>query len=165
MEELGMGRATDYVFRIIYPGHRHEHSECPKFPPWRRKEMLRRWGITPSLRRAAGRFHWAGQVKIRVLLLSLPARPFTQESFLGKLTSLLVSCLPHLFTQRLFAQQTWASLYKILLVIFSCPAPEKKKVEGLEIEGREPFSACHPTSTMWPGHRLYISFGTMQIVH
>uniref|UniRef100_A0A8D2DSU3 Small G protein signaling modulator 2 n=1 Tax=Sciurus vulgaris TaxID=55149 RepID=A0A8D2DSU3_SCIVU len=25
MEELGMGRATDYVFRIIYPGHRHEH--------------------------------------------------------------------------------------------------------------------------------------------
>ncbi|XP_046302920.1 small G protein signaling modulator 2 isoform X4 [Marmota monax] len=25
VEELGMGRATDYVFRIIYPGHRHEH--------------------------------------------------------------------------------------------------------------------------------------------
>nr|XP_020017646.1 small G protein signaling modulator 2 isoform X3 [Castor canadensis] len=25
MEELDMGRATDYVFRIIYPGHRHEH--------------------------------------------------------------------------------------------------------------------------------------------
>ncbi|XP_058416073.1 small G protein signaling modulator 2 isoform X3 [Diceros bicornis minor] len=25
MEEMGMGRATDYVFRIIYPGHRHEH--------------------------------------------------------------------------------------------------------------------------------------------
>lgn len=32
MEELGVGRATDYVFRIIYPGHRHEHSECPHFP-------------------------------------------------------------------------------------------------------------------------------------
>uniref|UniRef100_A0A8C0XD66 Small G protein signaling modulator 2 n=1 Tax=Castor canadensis TaxID=51338 RepID=A0A8C0XD66_CASCN len=26
MEELDMGRATDYVFRIIYPGHRHEHN-------------------------------------------------------------------------------------------------------------------------------------------
>ncbi|XP_054391275.2 small G protein signaling modulator 2 isoform X3 [Pongo abelii] len=25
MEEMGAGRATDYVFRIIYPGHRHEH--------------------------------------------------------------------------------------------------------------------------------------------
>ncbi|XP_054174045.1 small G protein signaling modulator 2 isoform X9 [Homo sapiens] len=25
MEEMGTGRATDYVFRIIYPGHRHEH--------------------------------------------------------------------------------------------------------------------------------------------
>ncbi|KAL0597380.1 Small G protein signaling modulator 2, partial [Plecturocebus cupreus] len=25
MEEMGMGRATDYVFRIVYPGHRHEH--------------------------------------------------------------------------------------------------------------------------------------------
>ncbi|XP_054174058.1 small G protein signaling modulator 2 isoform X22 [Homo sapiens] len=26
MEEMGTGRATDYVFRIIYPGHRHEHN-------------------------------------------------------------------------------------------------------------------------------------------
>ncbi|XP_012871909.1 PREDICTED: small G protein signaling modulator 2 isoform X2 [Dipodomys ordii] len=26
MEDLGMGRTTDYVFRIIYPGHRHEHN-------------------------------------------------------------------------------------------------------------------------------------------
>ncbi|XP_023508991.1 small G protein signaling modulator 2 isoform X2 [Equus przewalskii] len=25
MEEMGVGRAADYVFRIIYPGHRHEH--------------------------------------------------------------------------------------------------------------------------------------------
>lgn len=32
VEELGVGRATDYVFRIIYPGHRHEHSECPRVP-------------------------------------------------------------------------------------------------------------------------------------
>uniref|UniRef100_A0A8C6FJ04 Small G protein signaling modulator 2 n=1 Tax=Moschus moschiferus TaxID=68415 RepID=A0A8C6FJ04_MOSMO len=24
-EDVSMGRATDYVFRIIYPGHRHEH--------------------------------------------------------------------------------------------------------------------------------------------
>ncbi|XP_048221127.1 small G protein signaling modulator 2 isoform X3 [Perognathus longimembris pacificus] len=26
VEDLGMGRTTDYVFRIIYPGHRHEHN-------------------------------------------------------------------------------------------------------------------------------------------
>ncbi|XP_049492737.1 small G protein signaling modulator 2 isoform X10 [Panthera uncia] len=26
VEEMGTGRATDYVFRIIYPGHRHEHN-------------------------------------------------------------------------------------------------------------------------------------------
>ncbi|XP_055983834.1 small G protein signaling modulator 2 isoform X2 [Sorex fumeus] len=26
VEEMGMGRATDYVFRIIYPGHKHEHN-------------------------------------------------------------------------------------------------------------------------------------------
>ncbi|KAM5215374.1 small G protein signaling modulator 2 isoform 2-T2 [Hipposideros larvatus] len=26
MEEMGTGRTTDYVFRIIYPGHRHEHN-------------------------------------------------------------------------------------------------------------------------------------------
>lgn len=32
VEEPGVGRATDYVFRIIYPGHRHEHSECPHIP-------------------------------------------------------------------------------------------------------------------------------------
>ncbi|XP_036925828.1 small G protein signaling modulator 2 isoform X2 [Sturnira hondurensis] len=25
VEEVGTGRATDYVFRIVYPGHRHEH--------------------------------------------------------------------------------------------------------------------------------------------
>lgn len=32
VEELGVGRATDHVFRIIHPGHRHEHSECPHVP-------------------------------------------------------------------------------------------------------------------------------------
>ncbi|XP_059938902.1 small G protein signaling modulator 2 isoform X3 [Mesoplodon densirostris] len=26
VEDVGSGRATDYVFRIIYPGHRHEHT-------------------------------------------------------------------------------------------------------------------------------------------
>ncbi|KAM4844418.1 small G protein signaling modulator 2 isoform 4-T4 [Thomomys bottae] len=26
VEDLGLGRTTDYVFRIIYPGHRHEHN-------------------------------------------------------------------------------------------------------------------------------------------
>ncbi|XP_017507071.2 small G protein signaling modulator 2 isoform X3 [Manis javanica] len=27
VEEMGTGRAADYVFRIIYPGHRHEHKK------------------------------------------------------------------------------------------------------------------------------------------
>lgn len=35
VDEMGTGWATDYVFRIIYPGHRHEHSECPLLPLWR----------------------------------------------------------------------------------------------------------------------------------
>lgn len=38
VEEMGTGRATDYVFRIIYPGHRHEHSEYPRPHPWRKGE-------------------------------------------------------------------------------------------------------------------------------
>uniref|UniRef100_G1P0C5 Small G protein signaling modulator 2 n=1 Tax=Myotis lucifugus TaxID=59463 RepID=G1P0C5_MYOLU len=33
VDEMGTGWATDYVFRIIYPGHRHEHrSEKPSGP-------------------------------------------------------------------------------------------------------------------------------------
>uniref|UniRef100_A0A8C4LM93 Small G protein signaling modulator 2 n=1 Tax=Equus asinus asinus TaxID=83772 RepID=A0A8C4LM93_EQUAS len=35
MEEMGVGRAADYVFRIIYPGHRHEHSD-PELTPGHR---------------------------------------------------------------------------------------------------------------------------------
>ncbi|XP_007520452.1 small G protein signaling modulator 2 isoform X2 [Erinaceus europaeus] len=43
MKEMGLGRATDYVFRIIYPGHRHEHNAgdmiemqgfAPNLPAW-----------------------------------------------------------------------------------------------------------------------------------
>ncbi|XP_041519892.1 small G protein signaling modulator 2 isoform X2 [Microtus oregoni] len=40
MEELGVGRATDYVFRIIYPGHRHEHNAG---------DMIEMQGFGPSL--------------------------------------------------------------------------------------------------------------------
>ncbi|XP_015356471.1 small G protein signaling modulator 2 isoform X4 [Marmota marmota marmota] len=40
VEELGMGRATDYVFRIIYPGHRHEHNAG---------DMIEMQGFGPSL--------------------------------------------------------------------------------------------------------------------
>uniref|UniRef100_A0A0G2K6Y4 Small G protein signaling modulator 2 n=1 Tax=Rattus norvegicus TaxID=10116 RepID=A0A0G2K6Y4_RAT len=39
-EELGVGRATDYVFRIIYPGHRHEHNAG---------DMIEMQGFGPSL--------------------------------------------------------------------------------------------------------------------
>ena len=39
VEDVGSGRATDYVFRIIYPGHRHEHSKCPKRHSWRKREV------------------------------------------------------------------------------------------------------------------------------
>lgn len=52
VEEMGTGRATDYVFRIIYPGHRHEHSECLNLHPWRKRERrLGRWGSAVSPRR------------------------------------------------------------------------------------------------------------------
>ncbi|XP_074177001.1 small G protein signaling modulator 2 isoform X4 [Rhinolophus sinicus] len=40
VEEVGAGRATDYVFRIIYPGHRHEHNTG---------DMIEMQGFGPSL--------------------------------------------------------------------------------------------------------------------
>ncbi|XP_026373648.1 small G protein signaling modulator 2 isoform X3 [Ursus arctos] len=40
VEEVGSGRATDYVFRIIYPGHRHEHNAG---------DMIEMQGFGPSL--------------------------------------------------------------------------------------------------------------------
>lgn len=40
VDEMGTGWATDYVFRIIYPGHRHEHSECPFLPLQGEKDAL-----------------------------------------------------------------------------------------------------------------------------
>ncbi|PNI23436.1 SGSM2 isoform 6 [Pan troglodytes] len=40
MEEMGTGRATDYVFRIVYPGHRHEHNAG---------DMIEMQGFGPSL--------------------------------------------------------------------------------------------------------------------
>uniref|UniRef100_A0A8C9GUP0 Small G protein signaling modulator 2 n=1 Tax=Piliocolobus tephrosceles TaxID=591936 RepID=A0A8C9GUP0_9PRIM len=40
VEEMGTGRATDYVFRIIYPGHRHERNAG---------DMIEMQGFGPSL--------------------------------------------------------------------------------------------------------------------
>ncbi|XP_058902830.1 small G protein signaling modulator 2 isoform X3 [Kogia breviceps] len=40
VEDVGSGRATDYVFRIIYPGHRHEHNAS---------DMIEMQGFGPSL--------------------------------------------------------------------------------------------------------------------
>ncbi|XP_016066633.1 PREDICTED: small G protein signaling modulator 2 isoform X2 [Miniopterus natalensis] len=40
VEEMGTGWATDYVFRIIYPGHRHEHNAG---------DMIEMQGFGPSL--------------------------------------------------------------------------------------------------------------------
>ncbi|KAM6162924.1 small G protein signaling modulator 2 isoform 2-T2 [Rhynchocyon petersi] len=40
MEEISTGRATDCVFRIIYPGHRHEHNAG---------DMIEMQGFGPSL--------------------------------------------------------------------------------------------------------------------
>ncbi|XP_006079809.1 small G protein signaling modulator 2 isoform X6 [Bubalus bubalis] len=39
-EDVSTGRATDYVFRIIYPGHRHEHNAG---------DMIEMQGFGPSL--------------------------------------------------------------------------------------------------------------------
>lgn len=44
VEDMGTRQATDYVFRIIYPGHRHEHSESLKLHPWRKRGTLREVG-------------------------------------------------------------------------------------------------------------------------
>ncbi|XP_030152126.1 small G protein signaling modulator 2 isoform X2 [Lynx canadensis] len=50
VEEMGTGRATDYVFRIIYPGHRHEHNAGdmiemqgfgPGLPTWHLEALCR----------------------------------------------------------------------------------------------------------------------------
>lgn len=40
VEEVGAGRAADYVFRIIYPGHRHEHNSG---------DMIEMQGFGPGL--------------------------------------------------------------------------------------------------------------------
>ncbi|XP_057570303.1 small G protein signaling modulator 2 isoform X10 [Hippopotamus amphibius kiboko] len=40
VEDVGAGRTTDYVFRIIYPGHRHEHNAG---------DMIEMQGFGPSL--------------------------------------------------------------------------------------------------------------------
>ncbi|XP_053767544.1 small G protein signaling modulator 2 isoform X6 [Desmodus rotundus] len=40
VEEMGTGWATDYVFRIVYPGHRHEHNAG---------DMIEMQGFGPSL--------------------------------------------------------------------------------------------------------------------
>ncbi|XP_028010870.2 small G protein signaling modulator 2 isoform X2 [Eptesicus fuscus] len=40
VDEMGTGWATDYVFRIIYPGHRHEHNAG---------DMIEMQGFGPSL--------------------------------------------------------------------------------------------------------------------
>ncbi|XP_053424482.1 small G protein signaling modulator 2 isoform X2 [Nycticebus coucang] len=40
VEETGLGRTADYVFRIIYPGHRHEHNAG---------DMIEMQGFGPSL--------------------------------------------------------------------------------------------------------------------
>ncbi|KAF6096961.1 small G protein signaling modulator 2 [Phyllostomus discolor] len=48
VEEMGTGWATDYVFRIVYPGHRHEHNAGdmiemqgfgPSLPAWHREPL------------------------------------------------------------------------------------------------------------------------------
>ncbi|XP_024897523.1 small G protein signaling modulator 2 isoform X2 [Pteropus alecto] len=49
VEEMGTGWATDYVFRIIYPGHRHEHRPLP----WRASrgtKELKPSGVTQAPR-------------------------------------------------------------------------------------------------------------------
>ncbi|XP_058416072.1 small G protein signaling modulator 2 isoform X2 [Diceros bicornis minor] len=57
MEEMGMGRATDYVFRIIYPGHRHEHNAGdmiemqgfgPSLPAWHLEPLCSQGSSCPS---------------------------------------------------------------------------------------------------------------------
>ncbi|XP_044601808.1 small G protein signaling modulator 2 isoform X2 [Equus asinus] len=57
MEEMGVGRAADYVFRIIYPGHRHEHNAGdmiemqgfgPSLPAWHLEPLCSQGSSCPS---------------------------------------------------------------------------------------------------------------------
>lgn len=57
MEEMGVGRAADYVFRIIYPGHRHEHNAVdmiemqgfgPSLPAWHLEPLCSQGSSCPS---------------------------------------------------------------------------------------------------------------------
>lgn len=77
VEELGVGRATDYVFRIIYPGHRHEHSECPYVP----------CGECPG---CVGALCHLGQVKTRGSSLTVSSLNLSLTDH----PCLVLSCLP-----------------------------------------------------------------------
>ncbi|XP_036925830.1 small G protein signaling modulator 2 isoform X3 [Sturnira hondurensis] len=57
VEEVGTGRATDYVFRIVYPGHRHEHNAGdmiemqgfgPSLPAWHLEPLCSQGSPCPS---------------------------------------------------------------------------------------------------------------------
>ena len=73
-EDVSTGRATDYVFRIIYPGHRHEHSECLKPLSGGREGGSGWWGVQCHLGPGwgtAGRARCPGQGDPGRLSLSL----------------------------------------------------------------------------------------------
>lgn len=161
VDEMGTGWATDYVFRIIYPGHRHEHSECPILPLWRK--TLRGWGRTASPRRGSrqGPLTRPGSVlslSLGLLLQIIPLRIcFSSTCCLS---------LP-LSPPRLLTQLIQESVHNILLVIHSRPTPGeecgKTRDRGWRTLHFTPASCL--TATRWPGCRISASFWMVHIVH
>lgn len=117
VDELGTGWATDYVFRIIYPGHRHEHSECPMLPLWREKDASRVG--ENSIAKEGQRARSTDQAGSG---LSLSLDLFLQIIPPENLLLFYLLSFPSLVTPRLLAQLTQVSLHNILLVIHSHPA-------------------------------------------
>lgn len=125
-----------------------------------------RWGCSVT-QGAAGRVHCPGPVNPGRSLLSLSPDlpPQNHPSEKWPLVYLAVFSPPR--DPRLLAQPIQMSLYNILLVILSCPAPGRKCGETTHRRWRTLgfFSACHLTPTRRPGCRVSASLQMVQIVH
>lgn len=138
VEELGIGRATDYVFRIIYPGHRHEHSECPHVPCE---------GCSGSVRALWSQASW-------FITYSLPTESLTHRSSLPRCHPPATLRPRHHYT-RFLSNISWHDAEKkgrleILIEGGKHSIPLQPKIKG----SKPPLSSGpHPASRSQPGHR------------
>lgn len=145
VEETGTGWATDYVFRIVYPGHRHEHSECPALL-LRRRRVLGRQGSMASPGRGGRRGSRLDQDDtsgsgLSLSLGLLPAAVLPRVRF----SSACSLSLPLSPRESWLSQSRHLYLYNILLVILSRPALGVKVVRP-DTEGEELSMLPRPTA-------------------